>query len=224
MQTVGTRYGVSLVDRGRGGLLDHRLQRLLRAERRLPRRIAQATLAAWQTATGQDASSLAVDPLFVTVPAPADLHLQLASPMLDAGIALAGRHGRLRQRSAAGRRRRTSGRTRSFRRTSRSPRPTGSAIVPPGGSTTYTIVATNLGASDAPGATVTDIFPADLTCSTTCVGTLGATCTAGPILTSINDTVNLPVGGVVTYTAVCTLSPSAVGILSNTATVAPPSA
>jgi len=92
----------------------------------------------------------------------------------------------------------------------------------PGGSVTYTIVASNAGPSDAPGSTVTDTFAAELTCSTTCVGAGGGTCTAGPVLTSINDTVNLPAGGSVTYTAVCAISGSASGSLVNTASVAAP--
>lgn len=50
----------------------------------------RATLANWQTGTGQDANSLSVDPLFVTVPAPADLHLQAGSPVLGTGILIAG--------------------------------------------------------------------------------------------------------------------------------------
>ena len=220
-QTVGTRYGVlnsSTAGAAIFSTIDHNDYFAQNVGFLTG---AQATLAEWQTATGQDASSLAVDPLFVTVPAPADLHLQLASPMLDAGIALAGVTVDFDNdpRPAATP---DIGADEVLQANLAITKTDGVGNLPPGGSTTYTIVATNLGASDAPGATVTDTFPADLTCSTTCVGTLGATCTAGPILTSINDTVNLPVGGVVTYTAVCTLSPSAVGILSNTATVAPP--
>ncbi|HEY2292421.1 MAG TPA: ExeM/NucH family extracellular endonuclease [Thermoanaerobaculia bacterium] len=91
----------------------------------------------------------------------------------------------------------------------------------PGGSTTYTITASNAGPSDAPGATVADTFPASLTCTWTCVGAGGGTCTASGS-GNVNDTVNLPAGGSVTYTASCTISPSATGSLSNTATVAAP--
>jgi uncharacterized repeat protein (TIGR01451 family) len=90
-----------------------------------------------------------------------------------------------------------------------------------GGSTTYTITASNAGPSNAPGATVADTFPATLTCSWTCVGAGGGTCTASGS-GNINDTVNLPSGGSVTYTAACTISGSASGSLSNTATVAAP--
>jgi uncharacterized repeat protein (TIGR01451 family) len=89
----------------------------------------------------------------------------------------------------------------------------------PGGSVTYTITASNAGPSANPAAVVADTFPAALTCSTTCTGAAGGTCTAGPSSGNINDTVNLPAGGSVTYTAVCSISPSATGSLSNTATV-----
>jgi uncharacterized repeat protein (TIGR01451 family) len=88
----------------------------------------------------------------------------------------------------------------------------------PGGSVTYTITASNLGSSDATGATVADTFPATLTAVWTCVGAGGGTCTASGS-GNINDTVNLPVGASVTYTASATISAAATGTLSNTATV-----
>ena len=91
----------------------------------------------------------------------------------------------------------------------------------PGGSVTYTITASNAGPSDATGATVADTFPASLTCTWTCVGAGGGTCTAAGS-GNINDTVNLPAGGSVTYTASCTIAAAATGTLSNTATVAAP--
>ena len=75
---------------------------------------------------------------------------------------------------------------------------------------TYTIVASNAGPNGVTGATVTDTFPAALTCTWTCVGAGGGTCTASGS-GNINDTVNLPAGGSVTYTANCTLSASATG-------------
>jgi uncharacterized repeat protein (TIGR01451 family) len=90
-----------------------------------------------------------------------------------------------------------------------------------GGSTTYTITASNAGPSNATGATVTDTFPAALTCNWTCTGAGGGTCTASGS-GNINGTVNLPVGGSVTYSAVCSISGSATGSLINTATVAAP--
>jgi len=91
----------------------------------------------------------------------------------------------------------------------------------PGGSVTYTIKASNAGPSNATGATVADTFPASLTCTWTCVGAGGGTCTASGS-GNVNDTVNLPSGGSVTYTASCTISAAATGTLSNTATVTAP--
>ncbi len=91
----------------------------------------------------------------------------------------------------------------------------------PGGSVTYTITASNAGPSNAPGSTVADTFPTSLTCTWTCVGAGGGTCTASGS-GNVNDTVNLPAGGSVTYTASCTISAAATGTLSNTATVAAP--
>jgi uncharacterized repeat protein (TIGR01451 family) len=86
---------------------------------------------------------------------------------------------------------------------------------------TYTITASNAGPSNATGATVADTFPASLTCTWTCVGAGGGSCTASGS-GNINNTVNLPSGGSVTYTAICAISASATGTLSNTATVTAP--
>jgi len=97
----------------------------------------------------------------------------------------------------------------------------GVTSVTPGGSVTYTIVASNAGPSNASGATVADTFPAGLACTWTCVGAGGGTCTASGS-GNIADTVNLPAGGSTAYTAACTLSALATGTLSNTATVAAP--
>jgi uncharacterized repeat protein (TIGR01451 family) len=91
-----------------------------------------------------------------------------------------------------------------------------------GESVTYTITASNAGPNPVSGATVADTFPAVLTATWTCVGAGGGTCTTGPVLGNIADTVNLPPGGSVTYTATATISPSATGTLVNIATVAPP--
>ncbi|MFO1495898.1 MAG: Calx-beta domain-containing protein [Lysobacterales bacterium] len=91
----------------------------------------------------------------------------------------------------------------------------------PGGSTTYTITASNAGPSNATGATVSDTFPASLSCTWTCVGAGGGTCTASGS-GNINQSVNLPAGGSVTYTASCAINAGATGTLVNTATVAAP--
>ncbi|MFA6957477.1 MAG: DUF11 domain-containing protein, partial [Thermoanaerobaculia bacterium] len=91
----------------------------------------------------------------------------------------------------------------------------------PGGSVTYTITASNAGPSNASGSTVADTFPASLTATWTCVGAGGGTCTASGS-GNINDTVNLPSGGSVTFTVSATISGAATGTLSNTATVTAP--
>lgn len=99
----------------------------------------------------------------------------------------------------------------------------GVTSVSAGGSLTYTITASNAGPSNAPGATVADTLPASLTGTWTCVGAGGGTCTAAGS-GNINDTVNLPAGGSVTYTVTASVASSATGTLSNTATVSPPGA
>ncbi len=55
--------------------------------------VDQTTLANWQTAVGQDANSLSVDPLFVNPNGTAstgDIHIQNGSPVLAMGIAVVG--------------------------------------------------------------------------------------------------------------------------------------
>lgn len=89
-----------------------------------------------------------------------------------------------------------------------------------GQSVTYTIVVSNAGPSIATGATVTDLFPATIaTINWTCLGTNGGTCGSPAASGNIQETVNLPVGGSVTYTAVATLAPNSTGTLTNTVTV-----
>jgi len=98
----------------------------------------------------------------------------------------------------------------------------GVTTVNAGGMTTYTIVASNAGPSNAVGASVMDTFPAAITAASwTCVGAGGGTCTASGS-GNVNDTVNLPAGGSVTYTVMASISGGASGTLSNTATVTAP--
>ncbi|HEY2413809.1 MAG TPA: right-handed parallel beta-helix repeat-containing protein [Pirellulaceae bacterium] len=98
----------------------------------------------------------------------------------------------------------------------------GVTTVAQGSTVTYTIVVSNSGPSAVTGATVGDTFPATLTGVTfTAVGspgTSGATNGNG----NINQTVNLPVGGTITYTATGTVSNTAAGAITNTATVGAP--
>lgn len=99
----------------------------------------------------------------------------------------------------------------------------GAATATPGGQVTYTITVTNNGPSNAPGATVTDTFPAAVTAvSWTCSAAGGAQCGAAAGSGNLQQTVNLPAGGTVTYLATATLSPAATGLLVNTASAAAP--
>lgn len=94
-----------------------------------------------------------------------------------------------------------------------------------GSPVTYTVVVSNAGPDASTGSIVTDTVPASITGVTwTCGGaTGGATCgAASGSGNSINTTANLPSGSSVTYTVSGTLSPSATGTLSNTATVITP--
>ena len=95
----------------------------------------------------------------------------------------------------------------------------GVATYTPGGSVTYTIVASNAGPDPVIGATVADVFPAAITAvswtATYAGGGTGPAAGAG----NINALVDLPVGGSATFTAICTISGAASGTLTNTATV-----
>jgi uncharacterized repeat protein (TIGR01451 family) len=96
----------------------------------------------------------------------------------------------------------------------------GSASAVPGTPVTYTITVTNNGPSDAPGTTVADTFPGTLSGVTfTSVAAGGATGNTAAGSGSINDTLSMPAGSSVTYTASGTIAASATGSLSNTATV-----
>ena len=89
----------------------------------------------------------------------------------------------------------------------------------PGETLTYITTAGNNGPSDEPAATVTDIFPAELTCTWTSTTEDGAGGNTPAGSGDINDTLSLPVGGAVTYTAECVIAPDAVGTLVNVATI-----
>lgn len=89
----------------------------------------------------------------------------------------------------------------------------------PGTPVSYTIVAENTGPSDVGDALVSDTFAAPLSnCSWTSVaagGATGNTSASG----SLADTLAMPAGSSVTYTASCDVDPAATGDLSNTATI-----
>jgi uncharacterized repeat protein (TIGR01451 family) len=93
----------------------------------------------------------------------------------------------------------------------------------PGTSITYTIVVSNSGPSDALNATVTDIFPTLSGITWTCEESNGASCqTFSSGSGDINATIDLPVGGFVTFTAAGEVDPGITGLLTNTATVTVP--
>lgn len=91
----------------------------------------------------------------------------------------------------------------------------------PGGSVTYTIVVSNAGPSDDPSVTVADTFPAALTCTYTSVAAGGATGNTAAGAGDLSDTLSMPTGSSVTYTASCTIASGATGTLSNTASITP---
>lgn len=89
----------------------------------------------------------------------------------------------------------------------------------PGATVTYMIVASNAGTDPAASASVTDTFPA--ACASvawTCSGAGGGSCSAAGA-GNISDTVNLPAGASVTFTATCTIGADATGVLTNTAVI-----
>src|SRR5207248_977859 len=98
----------------------------------------------------------------------------------------------------------------------------GVASVNAGGSTTYTVVATNGGPSAVVGATVTDTAPSTMTFSAwSCVASVGSSCPASGS-GNISASVNLLSGGTATFTVDATVAGNATGSIVNTATIAPP--
>ena len=99
----------------------------------------------------------------------------------------------------------------------------GKSKVVPGQNDTYTIVVTSDGPSNVTGAVVTDNFPAIFTGVTfTATQTGGASGFTTSGTGNINDTVTMPAGSVITYSATGTISSSATGPLSDTVTVTAP--
>ncbi len=100
----------------------------------------------------------------------------------------------------------------------------GTDTVVPGETIQYTITVVNTGPSDARGVTVQDMFPATLlnvSYTSTTTGNVSGNTSSGT--GDINDTVDIGANGNLTYTVQALVSPSAVGELKNTATVAVPS-
>jgi len=98
----------------------------------------------------------------------------------------------------------------------------GRVTAEPGETLTYTVTVTNQGPIDTVGATVTNVFPSSLTGVTwTAVGSPGSVFSPSGV-GEIHETIDLPVGGTITYTATGTVDPNATGTLSNRATVEAP--
>jgi uncharacterized repeat protein (TIGR01451 family) len=99
----------------------------------------------------------------------------------------------------------------------------GQTTVAQGATLTYTIVVTNAGPSDATGASITDVFSAELTgISFTSSATGGATGNTASGNGNISDTVDMPVGSTITYLAMATVAATATVTVDNTATVGAP--
>lgn len=89
------------------------------------------------------------------------------------------------------------------------------------GTRTYTIVARNSGPFGAQAQTVSDILPVGITSANwTCSGTGGGVCASASGTGGIdNASIDLPVGGSVTFLLTMTVPESVTGNLSNTATI-----
>lgn len=100
----------------------------------------------------------------------------------------------------------------------------GNTTTSPGAKGTYNIVVTNFGPSDVSGAVVKDSFPGifnGVTFTTTQSGGASGFISSGS--GNINNVVTMPPGSKISYKAHGTISTSASGSLSNTATVTAPS-
>ena len=97
----------------------------------------------------------------------------------------------------------------------------GTTTLVPGTTTTYTMVVTNGGPSDAPGTVVTDAEPAGVTFTAwSCTPSAGSACTATSGSGSIATTVDLDAGGTATFSVTAAVDPAATGVVDNTVTVA----
>ncbi|MBW8522891.1 DUF11 domain-containing protein [Chryseobacterium chendengshani] len=93
--------------------------------------------------------------------------------------------------------------------------------------TTYTVTVSNSGPTGAQGATVSDPVPAGIPAAnvsyTAAVSGGATTSVSGTQTGAINDVINIPIGGTVTYTVSVSIPFAYTGNLVNTATVTAPS-
>ena len=102
----------------------------------------------------------------------------------------------------------------------------GSGFVSANQPTTYFIDVANLGAVAVSGASLTDTLPATLdagTASWTCSSSGGAVCANASGSGNINETIDLPVGGMLSYELTATVLATEGMTVTNTASVALPS-
>jgi uncharacterized repeat protein (TIGR01451 family) len=94
----------------------------------------------------------------------------------------------------------------------------------PGGTVTYTVVATNTGTSSAAGTLIGDPLPAGIASATwSCIASNAAVCPAANGSGALNQTVaTFPAGGVLTYTIIATVSTTPPAAIANMATANPP--
>lgn len=89
----------------------------------------------------------------------------------------------------------------------------------PGETLIYTIVASNIGPSDNPTVVVGDVFPASLACTWTSVAVGGATGNTLAGAGDVAETLAMPAGSSVIYTANCVTAMDFVGEVTNTAVI-----
>ena len=93
----------------------------------------------------------------------------------------------------------------------------------PGTEITYTIVVTNAGPSAVTNAPFSDPLTAGITSTTwDCEASTGSSCAAASGTDDIATTLDLAVSGLVTFTVIASISPTATGTIANTASVDPP--
>ncbi len=104
----------------------------------------------------------------------------------------------------------------------------GPSNLTPSGNVIYSIVVSNAGPSSANGATVSDVFPTDITLnSATCTATTGGALCPASISTASNTLsaviATMPAGSSITFSASGTVAAAATGVKTNTAIVTAPS-
>jgi hypothetical protein len=99
---------------------------------------------------------------------------------------------------------------------------TGPAIIPSGGTATFTVTVKNAGTDTATGVAIADAIPAGLTATWTATASAGSGVTDASGTGSINTTATLAGGGTVTFTVTVTAAGGTRGTLTNTATATAP--